>query len=124
MPTQQTSSDGTKKLSACETNVGLRRAGLMIASLRDSLHAAGVRRAVTTLWKVPGRAAMELMSELYRRVWQNGEDVSTALWEAKKKLQAARDERTGGPLFGVADWAAFIPSGVPEDGARRPEDQD
>ena len=43
-------------LSACETNVGLRRAGQGIQSLQGALHAAGVRTAITSLWRVDDAA--------------------------------------------------------------------
>ena len=48
-------------LSACETNVGIRRAGQGIQSLQGALHAAGARTAITSLWKVDDRPTRELM---------------------------------------------------------------
>jgi CHAT domain-containing protein len=78
-------------LSACETNVGLRRGGQGIASLQAALHAAGVRTAITSLWKVQDEATRELMTELYRRLWVLKEPKAKALWNAKKKLREQLD---------------------------------
>ena len=55
---------------------------------------------------------MELMTEFYRRHWRLKEDVSTALWKAKMSLHN-KTAVTGRRKYKVADWAGFIPSGVP-----------
>ena len=56
-------------LSSCETNVGLRRAGLGIQSLQSALHTAGARTAITSLWQVPDEATRELMERFYTYLW-------------------------------------------------------
>ncbi len=56
-------------LSACDTNVGERRAGQGVASLQKALHMAGARSVITSLWKVPDEATKGLMLDFYRRVW-------------------------------------------------------
>jgi CHAT domain-containing protein len=94
-------------LSACETNVGKTRAGLGISSLQAALHAAGVRTAITSPWKVPDERTRELMVDFYRRLWLEKRPVADALWQAKK---AARAE--GWPL---RDWAAWVLTGDPGD---------
>jgi CHAT domain-containing protein len=98
-------------LSACETNVGLQRASKGIASLQEALHRAGVRTAVTSLWKVPDETTRELMGEFYRRVWVLKEPKSKALWEAKKRLRAKRDPLSGKPIYSLKDWAGWVLSG-------------
>ncbi len=99
-------------LSACDTNVGERRAGQGVASLQQALHMAGARSVITSLWKVPDEATSELMLDFYRRLWVEGKPKHQALWEAKLRLRHARDER-GQPLYTVRDWAAWVLSGDP-----------
>ncbi|MFN0008639.1 MAG: CHAT domain-containing protein [Planctomycetota bacterium] len=93
-------------LSACETNVGIRRAGQGIRSLQTGLRAAGARTTLTTLWRVGDQAARELMVEFYRRVWEGGESKAEALWNAKRTMR----ER-GVP---AREWAAWVLYGDPE----------
>lgn len=97
-------------LSACDTNVGERRAGQGVASLQKALHMAGARSAITSLWKVPDEATAELMLDFYRRLWVEGEPKAQALWGAKQRLRAAVDDQ-GRPLYGTRDWAAWVLSG-------------
>ncbi len=100
-------------LSACETNVGLRRGGQGIASLQTALHAAGVRTAITSLWKVPDEATRELMTEFYRRLWVLKEPKAKALWNAKRKLREQLDGE-GKPIYSIRDWAGWVLSGDPD----------
>ena len=100
-------------LSACDTNVGERRAGQGIASLQQALFAAGARASITSLWQVPDHATQELMSEFYRRWWVLGESKHDALWSAQRKLRDARDE-FGDPRYELWHWAAWILSGDPD----------
>lgn len=93
-------------LSACETNVGIRRAGQGIRSLQTGLRAAGARTTLTTLWRVGDEAARELMVEFYRRVWEGKESKADALWNAKRTL---RDR--GVP---AREWAAWVLYGDPD----------
>ncbi|MEQ8765975.1 MAG: CHAT domain-containing tetratricopeptide repeat protein [Planctomycetota bacterium] len=99
-------------LSACETNLGVRRKGQGIASLRTALHAAGARTAITSLWKVPDDATRQLMTELYRRLWVLGESKGEALWQAKLMLRRQKDA-DGRPKYRESDWAAWVLSGDP-----------
>ncbi len=100
-------------LSACNTNVGVRRAGQGVASLQKALHMAGARSVVTSLWKVPDEATRELMQDFYRRLWVQEKPKWQALWEAKLRLRAARDSE-GRPLHSTRDWAGWVLSGDPE----------
>ncbi|MCY2960107.1 MAG: CHAT domain-containing protein [Planctomycetota bacterium] len=92
-------------LSACETNVGVARAGFGLRSLQAALHAAGARTAITSLWRVDDEATRELFEDFYVRVWVEGLDKAQALWEAKMSLR-----RNGRP---ARDWAGWILSGDP-----------
>jgi len=93
-------------LSACETNVGIRRAGQGIQSLQSALYAAGARTSITSLWKVDDAATRRLMEAFYDNLWVQGMGKSDALWQAK---QTMRDE--GDP---PAHWAGWVLTGDPE----------
>lgn len=97
-------------LSACDTNVGLRRAGQGVASLQKALHLAGARSVVTSLWKVPDRATRDLMLEFYRRIWVLEQPKAEALWAAKMQLRDAADE-FGRPVHTKRDWAGWVLTG-------------
>ncbi len=99
-------------LSACDTNVGERRAGQGVASLQRALQMAGARSVITSLWKVPDEATKELMLDFYRRMWIEKKPKWQALWEAKCKLRDAKDER-GAAKYTTRDWAAWILTGEP-----------
>jgi CHAT domain-containing protein len=100
-------------LSACDTAVGVRRAGQGVASLQKALHMAGARSVITSLWKVPDEATRELMLDFYRRIWVEKKPRAQALWEAKRRMREARDER-GQPLHKTRDWAAWVLTGEPD----------
>ncbi|MCE9592590.1 MAG: CHAT domain-containing protein [Planctomycetes bacterium] len=93
-------------LSACETNVGITRAGQGIQSLQAALHAAGARTAITSLWKVDDEATRMLFEDFYTRIWVKHEPKSQALWAAKMSLR-----KQGRP---TRDWAAWVLTGEPE----------
>jgi CHAT domain-containing protein/tetratricopeptide (TPR) repeat protein len=100
-------------LSACDTNVGERRAGQGVASLQKALQMAGARSVITSLWKVPDEATKELMLDFYRRMWIEKKPKWQALWEAKTKLRETKDER-GAPKYSTRDWAAWVLTGDPD----------
>ena len=93
-------------LSACETNVGIRRAGQGIQSLQAALYAAGARSSITSLWKVDDAATRRLMELFYANLWEAKMPKARALWEAKRVL---REE--GAPL---RDWAGWVLTGDPD----------
>ncbi|HEX5051282.1 MAG TPA: tetratricopeptide repeat protein [Planctomycetota bacterium] len=90
-------------LSACETSLGVRRAGTGLASLRQALHAAGARFVLATLWRVDDAQAALLMADFYARLWQQRQEPRAALQAAKR---AARQR---GLAF--RDWAGWALSG-------------
>ena len=100
-------------LSACESAAGRRRRSGDLTSLRQALHAAGVRHALTSLWKVPDAATRDLMVEFHRRRTRLGEEPHRALREAKRLLREARDPATGAPLRSFRDWAGWVLTGAP-----------
>ncbi len=92
-------------LSACDSNVGVRRAGQGVASLQKALQMAGSRSVITSLWKVPDEATKDLMLDFYRRMWEEKKPKWQALWEAKMRIRDAKDEK-GASLYVTRDWAA------------------
>ena len=100
-------------LSACDTNVGVRRAGQGVASLQQALHMAGARSAITSLWKVSDEATKELMIDFYRRLWVEEKPKRQALWEAKQRLREQEDSE-GRALYRQRDWAGWVLTGDPE----------
>ena len=92
-------------LSACETNVGIRRAGQGIQSLQTALHTAGARTAITSLWKVDDGATRRLFEVFYTKLWKEKLGVADALWQAKMALR--------GEGHALRDWAGWVLSGDP-----------
>jgi CHAT domain-containing protein len=93
-------------LSACDTNVGERRAGQGVASFQLALQMAGARSVITSLWKVPDDATRELMVEFYRRLWVEREPKWKALWEARGS--------NGRRKYMTHDWAGWVLTGDPD----------
>jgi CHAT domain-containing protein len=93
-------------LSACETNVGIRRAGQGIQSLQAALYAAGARTSITSLWKVDDAATRRLFEVFYTKLWNEQLGKADALWQAKLALRSE-----GHP---PRDWAGWVLTGNPD----------
>jgi len=93
-------------LSACETNVGITRAGQGLQSLQAALHAAGARASITSLWKVDDELTRKLMEDFYTRLWAGGEPKAEALWNAKMALRKQGAQ--------TRDWAGWVLVGDPD----------
>lgn len=91
-------------LSACESAMGAWSRGQGLASLQSSLHTAGVRYVVSTLWQVDDREAGRFMQHFYAALWQDPEHPYRALRAARQ--MAAKDG------LSFATWAAFQMSGT------------
>jgi CHAT domain-containing protein len=89
-------------LSACDTGLGDAFAGEGVAGLNQAFLAAGARRVLLSLWKVPDRETSLLMQDFYTR-YANGDDPAEALRAAKLELH-----KQGLP---PRDWAAFVLNG-------------
>ncbi len=87
-------------LSACETSLGVRRAGQSFASLHGALRAAGARFVLSSLWKVGDREAKDLMTDFYRRIWIGKQHPHEAL-EASRAAMRQRGAR-------FRDWAGWV----------------
>jgi CHAT domain-containing protein len=91
-------------LSACDTSLGVRRAGQGYASLRAALQGAGARHVLTSLWKVGDEATRAVMVDFYRCLWVEKLQPHAALWSAKIAAH-----RAGAPF---RDWAGWILTGL------------
>jgi len=70
-------------LSACESNVGLVRAGRGIMSMQRALSVAGARGSITSLWKVDDEAPRLFFTNFYRYLWQDDMSPAAALRQVK-----------------------------------------
>jgi len=93
-------------LSACETNVGIRRAGQGIQSLQSALYAAGARTSITSLWKVDDAATRKLFELFYTYLWVEKMEKADALWTAKMAMRSARHP--------ARNWAGWVLTGDPD----------
>ena len=91
-------------LSACDTSLGVRRAGVGFASLRNALLGAGARRVVTSLWRVPDATTRDLMHAFYENLWVRKLPPHAALWQAQKTIRDRKDSL-------VRDWAGWVLTG-------------
>ena len=95
-------------LSACESGLGVHRAGEGLLGMRQALRAAGARNVVSTLWSVPDGPTLELMKRFYA-VWTSGRtSPAEALQRAQQQL-LEEGRRAGDPA--PANWAAFVVTG-------------
>lgn len=78
---------GLAVLSACETNVGLARAGQGIMSLQRALKIAGARGSITSLWKVDDQATLLLFTKFYEFIWKEKMHPAEALRRSKRWLR-------------------------------------
>jgi len=99
-------------LSACETGLGVVRAGEGVLGLRRAFAAAGVGHLVMSLWSVPDTATSELMEGFYKRVLRRRKPMAPgdAMREAQlEMLQRNREAHSGDGRPG--SWAAFVVAG-------------
>ena len=93
-------------LSACDTNVGLVRAGQGIMSLQRALRIAGSQGSITSLWKVDDLATRLFFSEFYRLLWQEKRHPAEALRAAKLWLRNLTAQEVNELLAGLPDSKA------------------
>ena len=74
-------------LSACETNLGMVRAGLGIMSLQRALRVAGARGTITSLWKVDDQASRLFFSRFYSILWKENLHPAAALRKTRQWLR-------------------------------------
>ena len=92
-------------LSACQTAIGKSIPGEGLMGMARAFLYAGTRQVVASLWPVDEKATMELMTEFYRQLLQNGRPPAEALRRAQQAL--ASTPRWHAPYY----WAGFVLQG-------------
>ena len=92
-------------LSACQTAIGKSIPGEGLMGMARAFLYAGTRQVVASLWPVDEKATMELMTEFYRQLLQNGRPPAEALRRAQQAL--ASTTRWHAPYY----WAGFVLEG-------------
>jgi CHAT domain-containing protein/tetratricopeptide (TPR) repeat protein len=96
-------------LSACETGLGLIRAGEGVLGLRRAFQVAGARTVIMSLWSVEDRTTQRWMQALYRGRLERNLDTADAVHEAG--LAVLRDRRGRGLSAHPFYWAGFVAAG-------------
>ena len=96
-------------LSACDTGVGLPRAGEGLFGLRRMFQIAGARTVIATLWPVVDQTTREWMTAAYEGRFVKGRPTSESVRDATTRIIAGR--RARGESTHPAYWAAFIAVG-------------
>ncbi len=93
-------------LSACETGLGDVKSGEGIYGLRRAFTQAGTKSLVMSMWAVPDKESMELMSGFYTNILSGKMKRNQSLREAVLKQMKTVNQRYGSPnpLF----WGAFV----------------
>lgn len=95
-------------LSACQSGLGTPVSGENLLGLRRSLHLAGARATLTSLWRVDDAATAASMADFYRALWRDGLSPSVA-WRRVQLAQIAAQRAAGEVLPGV--WGGFVVEG-------------
>lgn len=85
-------------LSACETGLGDIKGSEGVFGLQRAFKLAGVDHILMSLWQVPDKQTMELITLFYES-WLGGADIDMALITAQKQM-----EERYPPFF----WGAFV----------------
>ena len=85
-------------LSACETALGDLQGNEGVIGLQRAFKMAGVKQMIMSLWRVPDKETMELMTMFYRN-WLGGQSTREALRSAQLKMKEKYP-----PYY----WAAFV----------------
>jgi CHAT domain-containing protein len=95
-------------LSACQSGLGTPVSGEHLLGLRRSLHIAGARTTLTSLWRVDDAATAALMADFYRALWRFGLPPAAAL--RRVQLAAIASQRAAGEVL-PGTWGAFVVEG-------------
>src|SRR5262249_49654260 len=96
-------------LSACDTGLGVIRAGEGVLGLRRAFQVAGARTVIMSLWSVEDQTTRQWMQTLYRSRLERGLDTAEAVREAALTVLRARRAQglSGHPFY----WAGFVAAG-------------
>jgi CHAT domain-containing protein len=79
-------------------------------SVRRAFREAGAKTVISSLWRVRDESTRKLMTEFYRRLWEEGASPGKALRDAQLWLlneNRRRDPNSPRP----STWGAFVLSG-------------
>jgi CHAT domain-containing protein len=82
-------------LSACQTGLGKTSSGEGVIGLQRAMQVAGVKTAVTSLWKVDDNATKTLMIEFYKNLWEKKLAKLDAFRQAQLTMISEYDSMTG-----------------------------
>lgn len=99
-------------LSACSTNVGVRRSGEATCGLNRAAQLAGARNTIASLWPVSDAGSAAFFTTFYGALWGEGRTVADAFAAARASVRKT---------FGWGVWAAFVlyETGPPHQSSRR-----
>ena len=87
-------------LSACETGLGdLKHANEGVVGLQRAFKLAGVKTMVVSLWRVPDKETVELMTLFYNN-WLGGLTIREALHHAQMEMKKKK--------YSAFYWASFV----------------
>jgi hypothetical protein len=95
-------------LSACETGGGEIVRGQGVLGMRSAVMAAGTRRLLTSLWKIPDDATAILMVAFYSNMFKKHHSVMLSLIEAQDYLKHYGNGQFAAPV----NWAGWMLIGV------------
>jgi CHAT domain-containing protein len=109
-------------LSACETGLGSVAGGEGVLGLQRAFQLSGAKTTVTSLWKIPDQATMQLMQRFYENLWDKKLSKLDALREAQiwmlkegrprgLDVEDKSPQKTTSSRLPPRYWAAFILSG-------------
>jgi CHAT domain-containing protein len=96
-------------LSACDSGLGVTRAGEGVFGLRRAFQIAGVRAVIMSLWSVDDRLARDWMESMYRARFSGGATTADAVRAADRTALAAR--RRAGQSTHPFYWSGFVAAG-------------
>jgi CHAT domain-containing protein len=96
-------------LSACDTGVGIIRAGEGVLGLRRAFQLAGAQTLITSLWAVEDESARKWMRSLYEKRFLEEKNTAESVRDASMEvlLERRRKRESTHPFY----WASFIASG-------------
>ena len=92
-------------LSACQTGIGDIQSGEGVFGLKRAFILSGAKTLVMSLWSVPSKETVELMTSFYTLL-SEGKTKAEALRQAKLTLM----KKNPNPFF----WGAFVMTGSPQ----------
>jgi CHAT domain-containing protein len=96
-------------LSACDTGVGIIRAGEGVLGLRRAFQIAGAQTLITSLWAVGDESTRKWMRYLYEKRFLKEQNTAESVHQASLEVlqERRRENKSTHPFY----WAGFIASG-------------